>query len=130
MATYEGSCPLLHRCQMMLRTPAVEHDIEPSSSAVPRSNRPDLSTFFSSLELVDTSQTENAHAVPIPGDISAVFRLLADAFARMAQDSGEGAQNIELLEGLRETLLREAEMPPREVKGVSDEFLAGTLPVS
>ncbi len=59
-----------------------------------------------------------------------MFRLLADAFARMAQDSGEGAQNIELLEGLRETLLREAEMPPREVKGVSDEFLARRLAVS
>jgi len=45
----------------------------------------------------------------------------------MAQDSGEGAPNVDLLEGLRETLLREAEMPPREVKGVSDEFLAGRL---
>ena len=103
----------------------MEHNIKPSPTSNPRPNRPDLSTFFSTLELVDTSHTENAHAVPIPGDISAVFRLLADAFERMAQDSGEGARNVELLEGLRETLLREAEMPPREVKGVSDEFLAG-----
>ena len=54
-----------------------------------------------------------------------VFRTLADAFERMRQDAGEGARNVDLLENLVEMLLGEAEMPPREVKGVSDEFLAG-----
>ena len=52
--------------------------------------------------------------------MSAVYRTLADAFERMLQDNGGG-----LLEGLVDVLRADAEMPPREVKGVSDEFLAG-----
>lgn len=54
--------------------------------------------------------------------------MLADAFERMRQDAGEGAGNGDLLEQLVHTLLGEADMPPKEVKGVSDEFLAGMNP--
>ena len=45
----------------------------------------------------------------------------------MRQDAGDGADNGDLLENLVETLLGEADAPPKEVKGVSDEFLAGML---
>ncbi|MCJ1484802.1 hypothetical protein MMC06_004975 [Schaereria dolodes] len=112
-----------------MATYEVEHNIpDPAPiSTTTRPRRPDLSTFFSTLELVDTSNTENQHAVPIPGDISAAFRTLADAFERMRQDGGseqQGGENSGLLERLVETLNSEAEMPPREVKGVGDEFLA------
>ncbi|MCJ1406255.1 hypothetical protein MMC19_000320 [Ptychographa xylographoides] len=108
-----------------MATYEVEHNItHPTPSSTHRPRRPDLSTFFSTLELVDTSNTENVHAVPIPGDISAAFRMLADAFERMRQDAGDGADNGDLLENLVETLLGEADAPPKEVKGVSDEFLA------
>ena len=51
--------------------------------------------------------------------------MLADAFERMRQDAGEGAGNGGLLDQLVQTLLGEADMPPKEVNGVSDEFLAG-----
>lgn len=45
----------------------------------------------------------------------------------MRQDNGgEGG----LLEGLVEMLNREAEVPPREVRGVSDEWLTGKFEVS
>lgn len=60
--------------------------------------------------------------MPIPGDISAAFRTLADAFERMRQDGGGES---ELLNSLVESLMADAEMPPREVKGVPDSFLDG-----
>ncbi|KAI4124345.1 MAG: hypothetical protein LQ347_005781 [Umbilicaria vellea] len=62
----------------------------------------------------------NANAVPIPGDVSAAFRTLADAFERMRQDGGGDSG---LLDSLVESLMADAEMPPREVKGVPDSFL-------
>ncbi|MCJ1351038.1 MAG: hypothetical protein MMC33_001020 [Icmadophila ericetorum] len=104
-----------------MSTYEVEHNIA-STAKSSSSRRPDLSTFFSNLELVDTSHTRNAHAVPIPADVSAVFGNLADAFERMRQDNDGGDSG--LLESLVEILRGDAEMPPREVKGVSDEFLA------
>jgi hypothetical protein len=58
--------------------------------------------------------------VPTPGDLAAAFRSLADAYNMMRQEGGS-----ELLETLMERLYETAERPPREVKGVSDEFLAG-----
>ena len=45
----------------------------------------------------------------------------------MRQNSGGDGGNSSLLESLVETLLGEAEVPPREVKGVGDDFLAGKL---
>lgn len=60
--------------------------------------------------------------MPIPGDISAAFRTLADAFERMRQ---EGGVENGLLVSLVESLMADAEMPPREVKGVPDSFLDG-----
>lgn len=109
----------------------MEHNI-PSPQTAPNTRhpprRPDLSTFFTTLELVDTSGEQRAHnnsyAVPIPGDISAAFRTLADAFERMRQDGG-GENN--LLQSLVESLMGDAERPPREVHGVPDSFLDGTF---
>ena len=120
----------------------VEHSIPANSTTNPETTRPprrpDLSTFFSTLELVDTSSTNNEHALPIPGDVSAAFRTLADAFERMRQDQeggertghgqGQGGGGVGggmLLEEMVQQLLGEAEMPPKKVQGVSDEFMAG-----
>lgn len=61
--------------------------------------------------------------MPVPGDISAAFRTLADAFERMRQDNG-GDENG-LLQSLVESLMGDAESPPREVQGVPDSFLDG-----
>lgn len=108
----------------------VEHNITTApTDPTSRPRRPDLSTFFSTLELVDTSNTQNSNAVPVPGDVSAAFRTLAGAFERMRQDNGGGdGENGSyggFLEQLIQELLEDADLPPREVKGVSDEFLAG-----
>jgi len=99
----------------------VEHNVQDpaksTTSQPPR--RPDLSTFFSTLEHVDTSNVSNINAQPIPSDVSAAFRTLGEAFQRMRMyRSGEGP-----LDGMIESLLADAEEPPKEVKGVSQAFL-------
>ncbi|KAK3175163.1 hypothetical protein OEA41_002409 [Lepraria neglecta] len=99
----------------------VEHNVPKSDPNAPSNppRRPDLSTFFSTLEHVDTSNVSNEHATPIPSDVSAAFRTLGEAFQRMRMyRSGEGP-----LDDMVESLLADAEMPPKEVKGVSQGFL-------
>ncbi|KAM0803546.1 hypothetical protein BDR22DRAFT_839071 [Usnea florida] len=99
----------------------VEHNVPKPSTAEPPNppRRPDLSTFFSTLEHVDTTNVSNGNALPIPGDVSAAYRTLAEAFERMRPyRSGEGP-----LDGMIELLVANSEAPPREVKGVSQGFL-------
>jgi hypothetical protein len=107
----------------------VEHNIsekDDRSQQAPR--RPDLSTFFSQLELVDTSDPQahtNANAVPQPENMSAAFRLLANAFelmrGRPAEEEGSGEND--LLANMIEVLRQNADDPPTELKGVPDSFL-------
>ena len=110
----------------------VEHNIstkEDQPEHPPR--RPDLSTFFSTLELVDTSDPQahhNAHAVPQPENMSAAFRLLANAFEMMRgrapdEPGHEPGHGNDLLAGMIEILRQNADDPPTELKGVPDTFL-------
>ncbi|KAL8970565.1 MAG: hypothetical protein Q9183_001456 [Haloplaca sp. 2 TL-2023] len=102
----------------------VEHDISKNEPAPEHTRRPDLSTFFSNLELVNTSDTQNNNATPMPADMRAVFITLSDAFRSMRQDGGGN-----LLDTLIETLEADAEAPPREVQGVSNAFLDDKYPL-
>lgn len=109
---------------------AVEHNIAKEQEQEQPRRRPDLSTFFSTLDLVDTSGTrrpQNAHSLPLPQDVSAAFRTLANAFEMMrgGNSQEEGGSNEQLIETLVQSLMDSAEHPPSEVKGVSDEFLEG-----
>lgn len=110
----------------------VEHNIpanEEKPEHAPR--RPDLSTFFSTLELVDTSNPQahhNVHAVPQPENITAAFRLLANAFemmrGRAPDEHGDShAAGDDLLANMIEYLRQNADDPPTELKGVPDSFL-------
>lgn len=130
MASYEGM-PLLSpsSSQSPLLTspfppgPLVEHNVPQPSTTEPSHppRRPDLSTFFSTLEHVDTSNVSNGNALPVPGDVSAAYRTLAEAFERMRPDrSGDGP-----LDGMIELLVANSQAPPKEVKGVSQGFLDG-----
>ncbi|KAI9794618.1 MAG: hypothetical protein M1816_004505 [Peltula sp. TS41687] len=108
----------------------VEHNVPTTTSTqTQRSRRPDLSTFFSALSTIDTTHTSNPHALPTPVDVSAPYRLLADAFQVMRRDgAGESDSDNDyasLMDTLTEALLREAETPPREVQGCDQEFLDG-----
>ncbi|KAI4101897.1 MAG: hypothetical protein L6R37_004718 [Teloschistes peruensis] len=99
----------------------VEHNIPKNEqTASQHTRRPDLSTFFSNLELVNTSNTQNSNATPMPADMRALFITLSDAFRSMRSQGGGT-----LLDTLIESLEADAEAPPREVKGVSDAFLDG-----
>ncbi|CAI6318901.1 unnamed protein product [Periconia digitata] len=93
------------------------------------SRRPDLSTFFSTLELVDTSNPNdhrNANAQPQPENTAAAFRLLANAFEMMRgpeeRDNNTGGGE-DLLGNMIEYLRQNADDPPSELKGVPDSFL-------
>ena len=107
----------------------VEHNIPANQQPEQPRRRPDLSTFFSTLDLVDTSgsrQPDNAHSLPLPRDISAAFRNLANAFGMMRGSDGNVQphnNHDELLGRLVESLMESAEHPPPEVQGVSDEFI-------
>lgn len=90
--------------------------------------RPDLSTFFSTLEQVDTSNLHNAHAAPQPEQVAAVHRVLANAFEIMRgrapddQDDGHSGGD-EALAYMIDFLRQNADDPPTEVNGVPDTFL-------
>ncbi|WPG98212.1 Hypothetical protein R9X50_00099900 [Acrodontium crateriforme] len=111
----------------------VEHNIPSNTSAEPPRRRPDLSTFFSTLDLVDTSGTrrpQNEHSLPLPRDVSAAYRNLANAFEMMqGRAAGANGASVDesghnaLLETLVQSLMEGADHPPTEVEGVSDEFL-------
>ncbi|KAL4922276.1 hypothetical protein BDW62DRAFT_172175 [Aspergillus aurantiobrunneus] len=132
-----------------MSTYEVEHNLpaDPSTSNQPttRRRRPDLSTFFATLSEISPDEARSRpHAVPVPGDVSAAFYSLAEALNIMRRE-GEGhagatgaeagsfstlnpdgtpmrVHGDDLLAQMIQTLLRDAETPPTEVEGVSEEF--------
>lgn len=117
----------------------MEHNIKPAEPPKETPRRPDLSTFFSTLSQVDTSGSNaprNANSIPEPGQVSAAYRTLAHAFQMMQggrPDEPNSAlpttttttTDSPLLSFLVQSLLSDAEDPPRKVEGVSDEYLSG-----
>ncbi|KAM3415229.1 hypothetical protein BST61_g8760 [Cercospora zeina] len=105
----------------------VEHGIKEEQQKPEPRRRPDLSTFFGTLDVVDTSgarQPHNAHALPHPSDISAAYRTLANAFEMMRGSGDAQDPHSDLMQTLIESLMDSAEHPPSKVEGASDEFLA------
>ncbi|CAL5868757.1 uncharacterized protein PFLUO_LOCUS2984 [Penicillium psychrofluorescens] len=132
-----------------MSTYEIEHNTtDPSTTTQPpRRRRPDLSTFFATLSEITPGPDHRPHAVPVPGDVSAAFYSLAEALEVMRRDAdvGGGAPpagttsaaegqetsaggddgagiDRDLLTQMIQTLLQEADTPPREVEGVSEEF--------
>ncbi|KAE8351637.1 hypothetical protein BDV28DRAFT_16138 [Aspergillus coremiiformis] len=109
-----------------MSTYEVEHNTtDPSTTTTPPPRRrPDLSTFFATLSEISPDEDRTRHhAVPVPRDVSAAFYSLAEAFEWMRRESGpDSPSNEDLLTQMIQNLLSEAEMPPREVEGVSEEF--------
>ncbi|KAL4895215.1 hypothetical protein BDV59DRAFT_161405 [Aspergillus ambiguus] len=112
-----------------MSTYEVEHNtVDPSTAPTnQRRRRPDLSTFFATLSEISPDEARSRpHAVPVPRDISAAFYTLAEALDVMRRETDSGASSTsdesDLLTQMIQTLLSEAETPPREVEGVSEEF--------
>lgn len=140
MSTYESKSRSIHfHCLTQPQrpgkadrvSPPVEHNTtDPAvASDGPRRRRPDLSTFFATLSEITPGPDHRPYAVPVPGDVSAAFYSLAEAFEVMRREastapseSGHEANSDDLLTQMIQTLLSEADTPPREVEGVSEEF--------
>ncbi|RMZ83132.1 hypothetical protein DV738_g1244, partial [Chaetothyriales sp. CBS 135597] len=102
-----------------------EHASDPPNRSAAPARRPDLSSFLSLMSEITPNQTQarsREGAVPVPADVSAAFRSLAEAFQIMQRDN-ENADS-DLLSGMINTLLSSAERPPTEVKGVDEEYIA------
>lgn len=94
-----------------------EHDTTQTS------RRPDLSSLYTLIsEITPPENRTREHAVPVPGDVSAVFRHLAEAFQTMQRDNDNA--DTDLLQNMISNLLSTAESPPTEVKGVDEEYIA------
>jgi Ring finger domain len=83
-----------------------------------------MSTFLSLLSEITPDRPEvrtREGAVPVPGDVSAAFRSLAEVFQVMQRDN----ENVDsdLLDNMIQILMRSAEEPPTEVKGVDEEYI-------
>lgn len=88
-----------------------------------------MSSFFSILREITPAPEHRPHAVPVPGDVSAAFLQLADAFdvmRRGRENEAESENDREwAIDNMIQILLSEAHRPPREVQGASEEFCDG-----
>lgn len=88
-----------------------------------------MSSFFSILREITPAPDHRPHAVPVPGDVSAAFLQLADAFDVMRRQSGRETENEDdrewVIDRMIQILHSEADRPPREVQGASEEFCDG-----
>lgn len=113
-----------------IKESTVEHDT-PDPAAAPQAprRRPDMSSFFSMLRQITPAPDHRPHAVPAPGDVSAAFLQLADAFDIMRRGRENQAESEEdrewAIDRMIQILLSEANRPPREVQGASEEFCDG-----
>lgn len=95
-----------------------------------------MSTFTAFLDQISTTQAAavpftlrsephvNPHATPTRASMEALFRHVQDQFRTLANTS-ESPQNVELLNRLFQALQGDIYNPPKEVQGVSQEFLQG-----
>ncbi|KAL2132105.1 hypothetical protein VTI74DRAFT_4228 [Chaetomium olivicolor] len=117
----------------------VEHNIKPTSSSTRRRRQVDMSTFTAHLHnlLPDSSSASsnnharphhephnNPHAVPNPSDTSALFRLLQDQMGTLAS-TAPTESNRAFLQSLVEVLELDVAHPPKQIEGVTQEFLDG-----
>jgi len=81
-----------------------------------------MSSFTAHLSQTLPQSPLTSHAIPNPTDISAVFRLLQDQFGTLAVDAPTDT-NRSFLESLVTELSEDVLHPPREIEGVSQEYV-------
>ncbi|KAI9879311.1 MAG: hypothetical protein M1830_008962 [Pleopsidium flavum] len=100
------------------------------NSAPRRRRQIDISSFNSLLHQIsddssspnEPAQRNNPHTVPTPVDVAGLFRLVQDQFRTLARDAPETA-NRDFLISLIDSLNSDIFNPPKDVEGVSQEFL-------
>ncbi|KAI1801272.1 hypothetical protein F4811DRAFT_465696 [Daldinia bambusicola] len=104
----------------------VEHNIKPSEG--PPHRRPDMSSFTSHLHQISPDPTTNnqqnhrRRTGPTPIDTAALFHLLRDQFETLSTDAPT-EENRDFLASLIAALETDIQSPPREIPGVSQEYL-------
>lgn len=84
--------------------------------------RPDLSTFYSTVNEAygDEETINNPNSAPTPENVTASFRLLADAYEIILTEHGGENDALRTMIAELETT---AGQPPNEREGVPDSFL-------
>ncbi|KAI9726753.1 MAG: hypothetical protein M1828_000609 [Chrysothrix sp. TS-e1954] len=115
-----------------------EHNIPRSHTQQPPPRRPDMTSFFSALSSAAPSEN-NPHATPVPSDVTALYRELANSYRVMmgetegiapsdfhsASDPSAQSHENELLGQLVQSLMSAAEHPPSRPDGLPDSFFDG-----
>ncbi|MDI1489693.1 MAG: hypothetical protein OHK93_000891 [Ramalina farinacea] len=103
---------------------STSNTIPSNNASAPPPRRPDFSTFFSHLSNTlptnPGATTQNPHAHPMPTDISALYRLLAEGYNATRQSS---SSSNDVLDEMISLLITEAEHPPTQQRGVDQDFL-------
>ncbi|KAK4128452.1 hypothetical protein N657DRAFT_638926 [Parathielavia appendiculata] len=118
----------------------VEHNIKPTPSTSRRRRQVDMSTFTAHLHNIMAADDQppstttttfpthphhhNPHAVPNPADTAALFRLIQDQMGTLAS-TAPTESNRAFLTSLVEALELDVAHPPRQIEGVTQEFLDG-----
>ncbi|KAI6780999.1 uncharacterized protein J7T54_003141 [Emericellopsis cladophorae] len=100
----------------------IEHNVQFAEPR--RGRRVDMSSFFALLNtLSDSDQSQHRpHATPTPVDHAHLFRLLQDQLLTL-QTTSPDEGNRDFLEQLISGLEGDINDPPREIHGVSQEFI-------
>ena len=142
MSSYEGGCvfdPIL--LGVSTDNSTADHNIPSFNTQQQPSQhrRPDLTTFFSTLELIDTSGSSgrshnNPNALPIPSNVSAAYRQLANSYQVMLGETEgvyvpegqeRGRNSNEWLESMIAQLMQNANNPPERPQGLPNTFFDG-----
>ncbi|KAL7622083.1 hypothetical protein AAE478_007585 [Parahypoxylon ruwenzoriense] len=106
----------------------VEHSIK-APSRPPHRRRPDMSSFTSHLHQIlrdppssPSGHHRREHVGATPVDTAAVFQLVQDQFATLAEDAPT-PENRQFLESLIGQLEGDVASPPTVIPGVSQEYL-------
>ncbi|KAK9424148.1 putative RING-type domain-containing protein [Seiridium unicorne] len=103
----------------------VEHNIKVSTSA-PHRRRPDMSSFTSHLHTISrdagSTTTSTHHAGPTPVDAGALFAMVQEQMATLA-NSAPSDTNRDFLVTLIDALRSDVDNPPNQIKGVTQEYL-------
>jgi len=100
----------------------VEHNVNLSQAPKRSSRRPDLSTFYATVnETYGEEDSNNPHTLPTPENVTAAYRLAADAYEIILSEHGDENPALRAMIDLLDST---ATAPPTKREGVSDTFLS------
>jgi hypothetical protein len=106
----------------LLTVSSVEHNVNLSQAPKRSSRRPDLSTFYATVnETYGDEEARSHHSLPTPENVTATYRLAADAYEIILAEHGDENPALRAMIDLLDST---AGAPPTKLEGVSDTFLS------